>query len=72
MFTPGGHIDFYLDKIDTTRYINYNNNDECFYWKYRNAGHTNPKAKYWHHGEEPHRLYADLLHKFIEENNIKY
>lgn len=72
MFTPGGHIDFYLDKIDASRYINYKNNDECFYWKYRNAGHTNPKAKYWHHGEEPHKLYAELLHEFIKENNITY
>jgi hypothetical protein len=69
MFTRGKHLDFYLSNIDAKQYINFDNNDECFYWKYRNAGHTNPKAKYWHHGEEPHRLYADELYNFIQNAN---
>jgi hypothetical protein len=69
MFTRGKHLDFYLSNIDNKQYINFDNNDECFYWKYRNAGHTNPKAKYWHHGEEPHQLYAEELYKFINNAN---
>ena len=72
MFTKDNHIKFYLDKIDSTRYINFDNNDECFYWKYKNAGYTNPKAKYWHHGEEPHVLYSEKLFEFIKNNNINY
>lgn len=72
MFTRSKHLNFYLDKIDSTRYINFDNNDECFYWKYQKEGHTNPKAKYWHHGEEPHRLYAEKLFQFVKDNNISY
>ncbi len=66
MFNRTKQLDFYLDKIDKTRYINFDNNDECFYWKYRNNGFNNTKAKYWHHGEEPHRLFADELFQFLK------
>lgn len=41
--------------------------DDAFFWKYRNLGYENPKAKYWHHNEVPHQLYAEELYKFIEE-----
>lgn len=64
MFTPGKHIDFYIKQIDTSRYYQYDNNDG-FYWKYKNAGYTNPKAKYWHHGEVPHKLFSEELYQFI-------
>ncbi len=66
MFTKGNHLDFYVNLIDHKKYYNAYNNDECFYWKYKNAGYQNTKAKYWHHGEEPHRLYAEELYNFIK------
>ena len=69
MFKHHPGLDFYLSMIDTTRYVNFDNNDNCFYWKYRNAGYTNPKAKYWHHNEVPHSLYAEELLTFISSNN---
>jgi len=43
--------------------------DEAFFWKYKNLGYTNPKAKYWHHDEIPHQLYAEELYNFLKENN---
>jgi hypothetical protein len=69
MFERCKPLQFYLTMIDATRYINFDNNDNCFYWKYRNAGYTNPKAKYWHHNETPHSLYAEELLTFISSNN---
>ena len=63
--TPNEVNDMYLDLVDSSRYINMKNNDMAFFWKYKNLGYTNPKAKYWHHGEEPHSLFADELHQFI-------
>ena len=72
MFTRDKHTEFYMSKIDQTKYINFDNNNECFYWKYKNEGHENPKAKYWHHGEEPHRLYSEKLYEFVIKNyNVK-
>lgn len=69
MFTlPNQHLQLYTDLIDKTKYFNWDNNDESFFWKYRNAGYVNPKAKYWHHNEVPHGLYANELLKFIGEN----
>jgi len=66
MFTlPDKHLDIYTDFIDKNKYFNWDNNDESFFWKYRNAGYVNPKAKYWHHDEEPHRLQSERLYEFI-------
>jgi len=56
-----------LPLIDTNKYYNLNKKNEAFFHKYKELGYVNPKAKYWHHGEEPHRLYADELLKFNEE-----
>jgi hypothetical protein len=64
LFSNYPHLNFYTNQIDQSRYFNLLNNDESFYWKYRNAGYENANAKYWHHDEEPHRLYADELYKF--------
>lgn len=59
----------YLDLVDDTRYYDITSDgDKTFYWKYRNLGHTNEKAKYWHHGIEPHRLYAEELYNFVKEH----
>ena len=43
-----------------------------FFWRYRDLGYNNPKARYWHHGEEPHKLFADELYQFIESNKHVY
>lgn len=69
MFTPTDrHLSFYLSLIDSSRYMNMTDNAESFYRKYKDAGYVNPMAKYWHHGEEAHALYAEELYKFIESN----
>jgi hypothetical protein len=62
------HNEDLLSLVDTNRYYNMRNNDASFFLKFKNLGYTNPKAKYWHHGEEPHRLYAKELCDFIGEN----
>lgn len=69
MFTlPSKHNQELLTLVDSSKYYKMKNNEDCFFWKYRNLGHTNPKAKYWHHGEEPHKLYAQELCNFIGES----
>ncbi len=65
MFSRNTHTEFFLDLIDKTHYIDCEDNDRAFYWNYKNAGFENPKAQYWHHNEEPHRLYAEKLFNFI-------
>lgn len=66
MFSDDLHLDFYLNLIDTTKYMHLRDNSQSFYWKYKNMGFENPKAKYWHHSEIPHRMYAEELYKFIK------
>lgn len=69
MFQPRDrHTKFYLEQIDTTKYYNIEDTEQSFYTKYKNLGFTNPKAKYWHHNETPHLMYADELYNFIEAN----
>jgi hypothetical protein len=71
MFVPNDHyVSYLLKMIDKKCYYNYDEGqDSSFYWKYRNLGFENSKAKYWHHSKEPHRLYAEELYKFIGEQN---
>ena len=70
LFSPEHHTNQYVNLVDRTRYYELDASDQTsFYWKYRNLGYTNEKAKYWHHGEEPHRLHAEALYTFIKENN---
>jgi len=64
------HLTFYIRQIDNTKYASIADANKSFFWKYRNAGYENPKAKYWHHNEEPHRLFADELYAFIKENHV--
>lgn len=61
-------IENLLPLVDLTKYRHMMHDGEAFYPKYKNIGYENPKSKYWHHNEEPHRLYADDLYNFIEEN----
>jgi hypothetical protein len=69
MFVPNDHyVSYLLKMIDSRHYYNYDTSqDQSFFWKYRNLGHENPKAMYWHHSEEPHMLYAEELYNFIGE-----
>lgn len=67
MFGNDHHVSFYTGLIDHTKYVSYNDNKNDFYWKYRNLGYNNPKAKYWHHNEIPHGLYATELYDFINK-----
>lgn len=71
MFTDTEHYKLLVDLIDTKCYYNCFNNDASFFSKYRDLGYVNEKAVYWHHGEEPHRLYADELFKFYSDNYLK-
>ena len=52
--------------IDQSNYMYARDNSRCFYWYYKNLGYENPLAKYWHHDETPHALYAEALYDFIQ------
>jgi len=54
--------------VDKTKYFKMNHGNQAFYIKYKNMGHVNKKAKYWHHNEEPHALFAEELLEFNEVN----
>lgn len=71
MFGNDAHVKFYTNLIDKTKYIYCEDHTNDFYWKYRNAGFKNPKAKYWHHNEIPHELYAVELFDFINKMQNK-
>lgn len=71
VLSQSSHLDFYISQIDSSKYIDLNKRDLEFFWYYRNAGYENPKAKYWHHDEIPHSLYAEKLYNFIQSNNSK-
>lgn len=55
----------YITQIDQSKYMNFYDHSQSFYWLYKKLGHINKLAKYWHHGIEPHTLYAEKLHDFI-------
>ena len=65
------HIEFYLNQIDRTRYLDFDKPNEAFYYKYADMGYKNLKAQYFHHSEEPHWRYADHLHQHIIEHNLE-
>lgn len=69
MFVPEDHfVSYLLNMVDKKYYYNCNTSQEqSFFWKYKNLGYKNIKAKYWHHNEIPHQLYAEELYKFIGE-----
>lgn len=67
---PCRHVQQYLEYIDSSKYYKMLDNNASFYTKYKNLGFVNEKAKYWHHGEGPHKAYANELLKFIGENNV--
>jgi hypothetical protein len=57
----------FISMIDSTKYYKLHEGLESFYPKYANLGYINEKAKYWHHGEKPHKLFAEELLRFNEE-----
>ena len=67
MFLRNNHTRFYLDEIDQTYYYNMMGQENSFYWKYKDLGYKNAKAKYWHHDEVPHQLFADELFNFYNK-----
>jgi hypothetical protein len=65
---PYSHLGFYISLVDHTKYYGVHHPSEAFFGKYKKLGYENPKAKYWHHDETPHELFAEDLFKFMEEN----
>jgi len=65
------HIEFYLNQIDRTRYLDFDKPEEAFYYKYADLGYKNLKAQYFHHSEEPHWRYADHLLEHIKTHNLE-
>lgn len=61
-------VEEFLALIDETKYYRVFNNEASFYQRYKDLGYVNELAKYWHHGEEPHRLYAQELIDYMETN----
>ena len=62
------HLGFYLSLVDSTKYYGVHNASEAFYPKYKELGYVNEKAKHWHHGEKPHRIFSEELYNYIQEN----
>lgn len=71
MFQPDEFFTRYLvDCIDENHYYKLKTDQyQAFYHKYAELGYENPKAVYWHHNEEPHRLYAEELYNFVRQRN---
>ena len=67
MFSRSNHTRFWLDQIDQTYYYNMLGMENSFYWKYKELGYKNAKAKYWHHDEVPHRMFANELFEFYNK-----
>lgn len=63
------YLNFYEKIIDKSNYYNFNDTQQSFYTKFKNLGYINHKARYGHHGELPHLLYAEELHYFIQEQS---
>lgn len=63
-------LESYMDLVDEEHYLDFRKPENNFYWYYRNNGYVNDKALYWHHGIEPHTLYADRLFDFIKHRHI--
>lgn len=64
------HNGFYISIVDQSKYYRMLENEHSFFIRYKELGHQNPKAKYWHHGEEAHHLYSVELFKFMELQHV--
>lgn len=54
----------YIKFIDNNHFYNLLDFEQSFWRKFLNQGYKNEKAKYWHHGEEPHKIFAQELENF--------
>lgn len=64
MFSDNRYVNIYTDLVDKSCFMDFDQNDLSFYPYYKSLGYENAKAKYWHHSEEPHRLYSEKLFDF--------
>lgn len=71
VFSSNEFTNVYKQNIDVNKYYMFGKNELSFWYKYKDLGFENPNAKYWHHGEEAHRLYADELYAFYNQNYLK-
>lgn len=69
MFSQNDWLFHHKKHIDKTHYMDLDDNDRAFYWYYRNQGYENSLARFWHHNEVPHGLYADKLFDFWNTEN---
>lgn len=60
----------YVKQIDQSKYMDFYDHTESFWWLYRKLNYTNPLAKYWHHGLEPHTLFAEKLYDFVTNPRV--
>lgn len=63
-------VRWYFKLIDSLRYPKYDDKTTYFYPRYKNLGYENPKAKYFHHGEDAHLDYSNYITNYIKENNL--
>ena len=61
----------YVDLVHKTRYFQYGNNSECFYYKYLEQYGENPLAQYGHLGVEAHTEQAKRLYKHVKQYNLE-
>jgi len=58
----------YTKFIDNDKFLNLFDATQSFYEKYKLLGYKNEKARYWHHGEEPHKLFSEELLEAYQKN----
>ena len=63
-YRPTRYTEWYWNLIDDAKCMW---DHEGFFFKYKALGYENPKAQYWHHDEEPHRLWAQELFDHIKQ-----
>jgi hypothetical protein len=71
MFSDNEFMNVFKQNIDVKKYYMFDNNELSFWYRYKNLGFKNANAKYWHHGEDAHRLYADELFAFYNKNYVE-
>lgn len=62
------HTEEFLALVDHAKYFKLYEDGEQFFVKYQKLGYKNEKAKYWHHDEVPHEMYARELIDYVEGN----
>lgn len=52
---------YYIDKLDKSRFLHWDNADESFYDHCTNAGFNTDGQQYWHHKLDAHTYWAEKL-----------